>query len=62
MLFANSIVEEKEAASAAGYMADAFLVIMYRWLREGCPSGPEAFTFRIRSVIEQLGAEMRKNP
>ena len=33
-----------------------------RWLREGCPNGPEAFTFRIRSVIEQLGAEMRKNP
>ena len=62
ILFANRIVDAKEAETAAGYMADAFLVIMYRWLREGCPGGPEAFTFRIRSIIEQLGAEMRKDP
>lgn len=59
LLFANRIVSGKGAESAAGYMADAFLVIMHRWLKEGCPDGPETFTFRIRMVLEQLGAEMR---
>ena len=56
-LFANRIVPEEDTEVVIGYMADAFLIIMYRWLRQNCPGGPEEFTRRIRNVLQKLGKE-----
>ena len=56
-LFASRIVPEEDAEAVIGYMADAFLIIMYRWLRQNCPGGPEEFTRRIRNVLQKLGEE-----
>ena len=58
-LFASQIVPEEDCDSVIAYMADAFLVIMQRWLRDGCPGGPAEFTGRIRNVLEKLGAAMK---
>ena len=58
-LFANQIAPEEDSDTVVAYMADAFLVIMQRWLREGCPNGPEEFTRRFRNILEKLGMALR---
>ena len=40
------------------YVVDIFLVVIYRWLKEGCVMGPEKFTSYLRHVMILVGRKL----
>ena len=40
------------------YVVDIFLVVIYRWLKEGCVLGPEKFTSYLRHVMILVGRKL----
>ena len=49
----------KDAAQVAinkRYMSDAFLAILYRWLKSGEEQGPEDFVENLRLIVANLSA------